>query len=159
MEESMFVKLISILIVLSGCSGLKTKQQVIDVERQVSIFPGEILKVKTLTSADFVKCDNEKLFPVEISNNKYYFFAESYFSQRESVTCEIFHNHKKVFSQNIVVGKKEYPFETLSVSPRRVKLSKKDLERVIKERKTGITKGRNTVKKAKVHRLRELKPL
>ena len=131
----MFARLISFFFLIVSCSSLKTIPTGIDILEEISIKPGEIIKVGTLPNANIIKCGEEKLFPFEVGNKKYYLFAESYFSSRESIECEIYQGEKLLFSQKISVVEKIYPFEKLSVNPKRVKLNDKDLKRVLKERK------------------------
>jgi len=132
----MLKKLINSIFLLSliSCSGVQVIKG-FSPEKNVVTSPGQIKKVSVSPEASDVLCGTEKIKPARQSGKHYFVFAESYFSNRASVNCEVMKNGTKMYDQKIKISKKDYPFETLSVNPKRVKLNKKDLERVVKERK------------------------
>lgn len=65
----------------------------------------------------------------------YFFWGESYFSQRKIRTCFLKDKDHVYVKINIHIGVKDYPSEFLKVAGRRVLLSQKDLQRVQRERK------------------------
>jgi murein DD-endopeptidase MepM/ murein hydrolase activator NlpD len=121
-------------ISLVSCSGLEVLEK-FEPKKELKISPGQLKLIDVPPLATKISCGEEVILPSHNPNRSYYVFAESYFSSRKVVSCEIFQENKKLYEQKISVITKNYPFETLSVNPKRVKLNKKDLKRVIKERK------------------------
>tara|TARA_B100000925_G_C22004408_1_gene472889 strand:- start:122 stop:961 length:840 start_codon:yes stop_codon:yes gene_type:complete len=123
-----------LLVFLCSCAGIKNIQK-FEPKKNLGISPGELKMIEVSSGATHIECGNEMMQVSRKGSKSYFVFAESYFSQRETVVCKIMKNKNELYAQEITVKRKEYPFETLSVNPKRVKLNKKDLDRVIRERK------------------------
>ena len=131
----MLKKLISYSFLLSlfvGCGSVGIKK---NYQTNYKISPGQLVKIEIPSKINRVEC-GEKSHDISIKENqKFFIYAESYFSKNKNIKCSGLVNGKKSFEVDVQVVQKDYPFETLRVNPKRVKLSKKDLNRVIKERK------------------------
>ena len=127
--------LVILILLVGGCSSISSLKK-FNPPKGVNVAPGEVIKIPTSSEATSVKCVSKVHQPMHVPSGSYFVYAESYFSKGEAINCEVFAGNGKIlYRQKIVVSDKEYPFETLSVNPRRVKLNKKDLQRVLRERK------------------------
>ncbi len=112
------------------------------VVKEVTLYPGQIKLVQQDIPKNFLSsssysliCNSRKMvFYTDQKKIKMY-LSETYFSKIKDYSCFLKDkkNHQKIF--NIRVVKYNYPSEKLSVDPRRVTLSKKNLARVLVERK------------------------
>lgn len=136
MEKLMLRKfnLVLCLFAFFGCS-LLTKKETFRPDQSVSLSPGEVIKVNLDPHATKIICKEKEYLPALSGTGKYFVYAESYFSKYGKTTCEVYGKSSiKLYDQTISITARTYPYETLSVNPKRVKLSKKDLKRVLKER-------------------------
>ena len=121
-----------LLSLFVGCGSVGIKK---NYQTNYKISPGQLVKIEIPSKINRVEC-GEKSHEISIKENqKFFIYAESYFSKNKNIKCSGLVNGKKSFEVDVQVVQKDYPFETLRVNPKRVKLSKKDLNRVIKERK------------------------
>ena len=134
MEMQMLKKVInySFLILLFSCGSLDKEKK---YQTYYTISPGQLVKVEIPFDVTEVSCEKRTYDISTKDNQKFFIYAESYFSKNKKINCDGLVNGKKAFEVSVQIVEKNYPFETLRVNPKRVKLSKKDLKRVIKERK------------------------
>ena len=131
MEKPMqkFFKLL-ILVVLSACSSAPHRSNE-TVKESVVVVPGNVVQVHlpTFYDKETIKCTSGT-FPVSQESDPYFIYAESYFSDMKEKACT-----GENVEIKIIVKNKDFPFEELKVDRKRVNLNKKDLARVIRERK------------------------
>ena len=124
-----FFKIV-ILVVLSACSSSPRNSNE-TFKKSVVVVPGKIIQVHLpeLYDKKTINC-TAGTFPVSQTSRPYFIYAESYFSDMKE---------KKCVGENveikIIVRNKDFPFEELKVDRKRVSLNKKDLARVVRERK------------------------
>ena len=131
MERPMqkFFKLI-VLVALSACSSSPYNSNE-NLKESVVVVPGKIIQIQLPEFYDkkTINC-TVGTFPVSQISEPYFIYAESYFSDMKEKTCV-----GENLEIRIIVKNKDFPFEELKVDRKRVNLNKKDLARVIRERK------------------------
>jgi len=132
-----------ILVLLFGCSGIKSIQKQEDektvekspekrvesiVIQKLAIKPGEVVKVKFNFPVDVkkIRCSEKDISVFKEEDHYSAFVVESYFSKLQPFDCTA--NNIKIADFNVL--EKNFPSETLKVNMRRVVLSKPDQKRV-----------------------------
>ncbi|MCT4641914.1 MAG: M23 family metallopeptidase [Bacteriovoracaceae bacterium] len=132
-----------LLLILIACSSNNIR--IIDKQKKESklefffeLMPGKVryesITVHLEEGMYYLKCEKRSI-PFYVKEHKaHLYLVESYFSKLNQEKCTF---RDKNLSLNIVLNKKKFPYkeEKLNVDKKRVFLSKKDLDRVIKERK------------------------
>ncbi len=160
MQNSFSSFLLSIIIIITilciSCAKLsKNEQQVVAVSTttpvdykdasdilEKAIYLGKVSLIKVDKPNDFIQgaevfCNGD-IWPYFIKDNQInIYFADSYFGKERQTHCgfKVKRDGKDVVLYNLAIKKYEYPLEYLTVSDKKVSLSKKDLARYKKERK------------------------
>ena len=106
----------------------------------VEIKPGEVVKLDLKNTPVLdqgkISCKTQEVPFIKIGEMLTFYVSESYFSNFEPFNCEYFSNDgQKIELAKFEVKSKKFPFEKLNVNKRKVFYSKKDLKRIIKEKK------------------------
>lgn len=128
---------------ISSCSmqqnSLALKKEAGDrffITEEVKLAPGEVKLLKLPRDVREVFCGNESFSIQEINNEMYVFLTEDYFTSFRERKCQILGaNNFNLGLIKIYPEKKSFPKDQLTVAPKRVHLSKKNLRRAIKEKK------------------------
>jgi len=119
----------------------KIKEKIIKYKsRSVKIRPGEVVKLDlenpSVLDQGKVHCKNKEVPFIKVGNELTFYVSESYFSNLKPFNCEYyFDNGRKIELASFEVKIKKFPFEKLNVDKKRVFYSKKNLKRIIKEKK------------------------
>jgi len=104
------------------------------------IRPGEVVKLN-LKNPNHLKegkiiCKDKTIPFIKSGASLTFYVSESYFSKKEPFKCHyLFNKGKRIDLVKFEIGVKKFPFEKLNVDKKRVFFSKKDLKRIIKEKK------------------------
>ncbi len=132
MMESLMRKFYSFLILflIISCSTNSSKIKKRIHEETIQVHPGGVVQVflPDFFEGKNIKCTNGK-FPVSGEQEKFFIYAESYFSDMNKKEC-----NSEGVKVVVIVKEKIFPFEELKVDRKRVNLNKKDLSRVLRER-------------------------
>ena len=110
------------------------------VAKKFQIRPGEVTRVdlKDPSEKNYGKvfCHNKKIPFVKNNNFLTFYVSESYFSKLKPFNCDyVFDSGESVELAKFDVAIKKFPFEKLNVNKRKVFYSKKDVKRILKEKK------------------------
>ena len=108
--------------------------------KNVKIRPGEVVKLDletpSISDQGKVRCKNKEIPFIKDGDILTFYVSESYFSNLKPFNCEYFFNTgQKIELARFEVKTKKFPFERLNVNKKRVFYSKKDLKRIIREKK------------------------
>ncbi|MEX0798794.1 MAG: M23 family metallopeptidase [Bacteriovoracaceae bacterium] len=147
MRASMFLSFIWIGLIMSCSMATQSnkrevvaeeKKPLINETKKVSVQTGKVVFEKF----SFRKPDG--VYHLQCADKTYRFFVKNqvaqlylpanYFSKKSSVKCVYLDGQKEIQALDVVIEEYDYPKERLRVAKSKVDYSKKDLERIIKEK-------------------------
>ena len=108
--------------------------------KNLEIRPGEVVRLdlKNTPVSDLgkINCKDKEVPFIKTGETITFYVSESYFSNFKPFSCEyLLNDNPKINLVTFEVKSKKFPFEKLNVNKRKVFYSKKDLSRIIKEKK------------------------
>ncbi len=124
-----FFCIIFTLLTFSACAQTLVKKI------EVDIFPGEARLLEVENPGGQVKffCRDKEQKVMSTKDKILAVVVESYFSTFQKFSCKLVTDGKMLYSWQFFVKSKKFPSEKLRVDPKKIKLSEKDQNRVIKE--------------------------
>ena len=119
----------------------KVKEDVFRYQvKNLKIRPGEVVKLDlnnpSISDKGKIQCKNKEIPFIKVNDIVTFYVSESYFSNLLPFTCDYFFDDgQKVEMAKFKVEIKKFPFEKLNVNKKKVFYSKRDLKRIIKEKK------------------------